>query len=101
MREFGRSLRLFDTGTVRQPPKVADPVYSSPEHIAWRDEVYRQAGRRCQWPGCGVRQPRMFADHIVEIRDGGAALDPANGQCLCGRHHGLKTARERAKRYHG
>lgn len=40
----------------------------------------------------------MFADHIVERKDGGAEFDPANGQCLCGSCHSRKTAAERAKR---
>jgi 5-methylcytosine-specific restriction protein A len=39
----------------------------------------------------------MFADHIVEIKDGGALLDLRNGQCLCGSHHEIKTAQ--AKRF--
>jgi len=40
----------------------------------------------------------MFADHIMERKDGGLALGPANGQCLCGQHHSLKTAYGNAKR---
>jgi 5-methylcytosine-specific restriction enzyme A len=40
----------------------------------------------------------MFADHICEVADEGDRFDPANGQCLCGRHHALKTARARAAR---
>jgi hypothetical protein len=40
----------------------------------------------------------MFADHIKERQDGGDPFDPANGQCLCGAHHTLKTGRERARR---
>jgi uncharacterized protein YfaQ (DUF2300 family) len=47
---------------------------------------------------CGRKEPRMFADHVVEIRDGGAPFDTANGQCLCGSHHTLKTNAERDKR---
>ncbi|OYW50928.1 MAG: hypothetical protein B7Z34_03715 [Novosphingobium sp. 12-62-10] len=41
---------------------------------------------------------RMFADHKVEIKDGGAPFDLDNGQCLCGQHHSLKTAQARAAR---
>jgi hypothetical protein len=44
----------------------------------------------------------MFADHIVELNDGGAPFDVANGQCLCGAHHTAKTADARgARRYSG
>ena len=42
---------------------------------------------------------RMFADHKKERQDApDAELDPANGWCLCGAHHSLKTAQEREKR---
>lgn len=40
----------------------------------------------------------MFADHVVEVKDGGAKLDPANGQCLCGSCHTRKTAAARKRR---
>jgi 5-methylcytosine-specific restriction protein A len=39
----------------------------------------------------------MFADHIVELKDGGLLLDLRNGQCLCGAHHEIKTVQ--AKRF--
>jgi 5-methylcytosine-specific restriction enzyme A len=49
---------------------------------------------------CTKAQPqhRMFADHIVEIKDDGAQFDVANGQCLCGPHHLMKTAQTRRDR---
>lgn len=90
--------------TVKPPPKRADAELLTDEHKAWRETVLRNAGDRCQWVENGRRctkaapKHRMFADHIRERRDGGAALDPINGQCLCGAHHTLKTGRERAKR---
>lgn len=40
----------------------------------------------------------MFADHIRELKDDGAPLDVANGQCLCGSHHTTKTNQARAAR---
>src|SRR6266516_4145005 len=88
----------LDLRTARLAPKEAAPHYFSPEHRAWREAVVKRAGGRCQWPGCGRAERRMFADHIKELRDGGASLDLANGQCLCGGHHTLKTARARAAR---
>ena len=81
------------------PTKVADPFYSSTAYRAWRKLVIERAGGACQSPGCGKREGRMFADHIVERRDGGSDLDPANGQALCAHHHQLKTCAERARRY--
>lgn len=85
---------------VAPSPKVAEQVYLTPEHRAWSAFVIRRAGGRCQWLGCTKAAPRhrMVADHIVEIKDGGAALDSANGQCLCVAHNTLKAARARAGR---
>jgi hypothetical protein len=84
------------------PAKQADPIYSTPAYQAWRAKVIKRAGGRCQWQEadgpCGRQEPRMFADHVKELRDGGAPFDVENGQCLCGAHHSLKTAAERAKR---
>jgi len=95
---LGFRVSSLDLRTAQPPPKEADPHYLSPEHRAWREAVVKRAGGRCQWPGCGRAERRMFADHIKELRDGGAPLDLANGQCLCGGHHTLKTARARAAR---
>jgi 5-methylcytosine-specific restriction protein A len=76
--------------------RQVDPYYSSVEHRAWRTAVYRQAGWRCEAMDNGVRceasaarGDRMFADHTVERRDGGA--DQGEGKCLCGSHHSTKT----------
>ena len=94
-------LSVMDTTIARVPPKQADPHYSSPEHLRWRTEVIRRAGGMCQAPGCGRTGIRLFADHIVELQDGGAPFDVANGQALCGGHHTAKTARARAARAAG
>ena len=89
---------LANLRTAALPPKVADRFYSSPEWIALRDRVRREAGGRCQVQGCGRAERRMFVDHIVELKDGGAPLDRSNVWLICGAHHSRKTARERAKR---
>lgn len=97
-------LSSMDTRTVRPPPKKADAELQTVEHMNWRAAVLRKADRRCEVVENGVRCPkaepdhRMFADHIIERRDGGDPLDPMNGQCLCGSHHTLKTGRARAAR---
>jgi 5-methylcytosine-specific restriction endonuclease McrA len=70
--------------------------YDSLEHKAWRRVVRQRAGQRCQ--GCGRTGCRLFADHIVELRDGGDPLDLRNGQALCGSCHAIKTAAARASR---
>jgi len=93
-----------DGRTIRVELKQADPIYRSDEHKRWREQVLLNAGFRCQWVEDGRRcakappDHRLFADHIKELRDGGAAFDPTNGQCLCGAHHTRKTAQARAER---
>lgn len=90
--------------TVKPPPKQADAELLTQEHRAWRAQVLRNAGYRCQWVKNGRRcskaapDHRMFADHIKERTDGGDPLDPVNGQCLCGSHHTRKTMAARAAR---
>lgn len=104
LQTIGSRIEAIDTRRVRPPPKLADPHYLTPEHRAWSEQVIRRAGGRCEVVVNGLRcrkarpRHRMFADHIVERRDGGAPFDPANGQCLCGAHHSAKTAAARAAR---
>lgn len=98
LRNLPSRLRTADLSCARVPAKTADPLYATPEYKLWREAVIARADGRCQARGCGRRERRMFADHVVEVKDGGARFDPANGQCLCGSHHTAKTAAERAKR---
>ena len=90
-------LAVADLRRAKPAPKTADPIYHTAAHREWREAVIARAGGRCQWPGCGRAERRMYADHIVELRDGGD-WSLVNGQCLCGRHHSLKTAARRAAR---
>lgn len=98
------AIRTIDTRTVKVAPKRADPELLTGAHRAWRKTVLQRAGFRCEYVEAGARcrkaapLHRMFADHIIERRDGGDPLDPDNGQCLCGSHHTLKTAAQRARR---
>ena len=98
MKMLSPMLRCANLSAARVPEKTADAVYSDPRYGAWREAVIGRAGGVCQHQGCARQERRMFADHIVEIRDGGAVFDPANGQCLCGKHHTLKTIAERRRR---
>jgi hypothetical protein len=97
-------LGALDYRVVKPAAKVADPHYGTPEHAAWREAVLAKAGRRCEWIEAGTRCSRcaplwrLTADHVVELQDGGSALDPENGQALCDEHHGLKTHRARQAR---
>jgi 5-methylcytosine-specific restriction enzyme A len=94
-----------DGRTIRPEPKRADPFYHSAGREVFRNAVLERAGFRCEWieadgQRCARSAPqnRLFADHIKERQDGGDPTDPKNGMCLCGSHHTLKTARERARR---
>lgn len=95
---------ITDMRRVKAPAKKAASIYQTPEFKAWRAIVVERAGGRCEAVDNGKRcrkavpYHRMFADHRIEISDGGAPFDPANGQCLCGAHHTAKTAAHRAAR---
>lgn len=80
------------------PPKRVASIYQTPEYAAWRKLVIERAGGRCQGHGCGRTGTRLFADHRVELKDGGAPYDVANGQALCGSCHTRKTAAAKAAR---
>jgi 5-methylcytosine-specific restriction endonuclease McrA len=60
----------------------------------------QQSGKKpaMQHSSCGRNESRMFVDHIVERKDGGADYDLRNLQTLCGSHHTEKTLEERRKR---
>jgi 5-methylcytosine-specific restriction enzyme A len=92
------ALAVMDTSIAKVPPKQVDRHYHTPEHRVWSAAVIKRAGGVCQGPGCGRSEVRLFADHIVELQDGGAPFDPANGQALCGSCHSRKTAQERRRR---
>jgi len=96
-------VRTLDIRTARPAVKKADPELLTPEHRTWRAAVLARAGYRCEWTEDGKRcltaaPLRLIADHIKERKDGGSALDPANGQCLCVKHNTLKGIRARAAR---
>jgi len=95
------TIRTMDQRTAQEPAKVADSHYATPEHRAWRAKVIARAGGRCQDPRCaapGRSGARLFADHVVELRDGGAPFDVANGLARCGACHTRKTNEARAER---
>ena len=98
LRALQPRVALADLRTAALPPKVADRFYSSLAWIALRDRVRREAGGRCQVPGCGRIERGMIVDHIVELKDGGVPLDRSNTRLMCRSHHNQKTDTERAKR---
>jgi 5-methylcytosine-specific restriction endonuclease McrA len=99
-------LPTADTSIAKAPPKTADAFYLSAE---WRVLVGRllvvrfgdKAQARCQDPKCQYPSRtgiRLFGDHVVELQDGGAPLDPANVLFRCGSCHTRKTIEVRAQR---
>lgn len=95
-------LAIQDTRSIRAPPTTTNPFYRSPEWTTLMSRLIRQRGRACE--ECGRTQEedgrpvRIYGDHIRELRDGGAPLDPANIRLLDANCHNKKTAAERAKR---
>jgi 5-methylcytosine-specific restriction enzyme A len=83
-------------------PKTTAPIYGSPEWRALIAGIIKQRGRRCEDPRCQTpnraQGQRVYGDHIIELQDDGAPLDPANVMLRCAPCHGRKTAVERAKR---
>jgi len=102
LRNVPPRVATLDTRLAPIAPKVVDPHYLTPEHRAWRAEVIRRSGGQCQASDCKAphrgQRGRLFADHVQELRDGGAALDPANGAALCGACHTRKTIAARTRR---
>jgi len=91
----------LDTLSARSPLKTAEPIYTTREYAEWRRIVISRAHGRCQDPSC--KHPnrygiRLFADHVIELKDGGAPFDPSNGLARCGSCHTIKTVAERSKR---
>lgn len=105
VRQLQPTIRSVDLRVASPSEKVRDKELGSQAYFRWRDEVKRRAGYRCEWVENGRRcersrahGDRMIADHIVERKDGGALLDPKNGQCLCTQHNTLKGIRARTAR---
>lgn len=104
LKTIGPRLATFDPRKVKPLRTEADPTpYLTAEWRALMRHLIKERGRRCQ--DCyrthndATGQPiRIYGDHIRELRDGGAFLDPANVRLRCGSCHTKKTLSERAKR---
>jgi 5-methylcytosine-specific restriction protein A len=83
-------------------PKVAAPAYQSREWKALIAAIIRDRGRRCEDPACQSPNHgaggKVYGDHIIELQDAGALLDPSNVMLRCAPCHGRKTVAERNKR---
>jgi 5-methylcytosine-specific restriction enzyme A len=78
--------------------------YLSTEWRTLTNQIKRDRGAVCEDLTHSPRHPRsgvrLIADHRVELKDGGAPLDPRNIMLRCGACHTRKTMVERARRYH-
>jgi hypothetical protein len=104
LRTLGPLVRTHNTNTTQLPSKQIDPIYNTPQFKEWRAKVIARAGARCEVMVNGHRctkahpEHRMYADHIIELKDGGSAFDLGNGQCVCASHHSIKTNKVRTRR---
>jgi 5-methylcytosine-specific restriction protein A len=81
---------------IAYPDKVADPFYRTQDWTRLARDIKRQRGSCCE--ACGMPHANLIADHVIELKDGGAPLDPLNIQIMCHACHNAKTARERSAR---
>ena len=95
MKTFDHRLKLHVTRKITFPVKQVEDFYTSPAWRAVRAEVLKRDSYLC---ACGRGETRMFVDHIIERKDGGADLDMANLVTCCGSCHTTKTLAERRKR---
>jgi 5-methylcytosine-specific restriction protein A len=96
LRTLGPRLKPIDTRTVRPPPKVVESFYSSQEWKTTAAAIKKRDGYKCV--KCGNGRDRLYVDHIIERKDGGADYDHGNLRSLCPSCHGVKTTAERVKR---
>ncbi len=91
----GTTTRKLDSISPTQKPL---DFYLSP---AWRKlvaAIKKERGDKCE--ACGAEQGQINGDHITEMQDGGAPLDPGNVQLLCQTCHSIKTRDEgQARQY--
>ena len=104
LRSLAPMLRAVDTSTTKLAPRFRDPAYTTPAYKQWCIKVKQRAGYHCEAMVNGHRcdraypEHRMYADHIVELKDGGSLTALSNGQCLCSQHHEIKTVAARIDR---
>ena len=80
---------------LRPPPKATDPFYRSKEWTDLIASIKAERGNACR--RCGSTN-RVIGDHIKELKDGGAPLDPNNIELLCIGCHNRKTHKARSDR---
>lgn len=102
MKMLAPMIGTLDTRAATPGPKITNPFYLSPAWSRLMAEIKAERGARCEDPEHDPQKPRIgvriFGDHVIEMKDGGASLDKANVLLRCGACHTRKTIAERAKR---
>jgi 5-methylcytosine-specific restriction protein A len=105
LRTLGQKLRPSRAMKLRLAPKRVEGFYVSPEWRALMGSIKAERGNRCEDPLHQPEHPRsgvrIYGDHIVERKDGGAPLDSRNVLLRCPPCHQRKTTVARTERYHG
>lgn len=96
LKTLGPRLKPIDTRTVRPPAKVVESFYSTQEWKNTARQIRERDGYKCV--KCGNSRDRLYVDHKIERKDGGADYDHNNLWTLCAICHGAKTTAERVKR---
>lgn len=90
LRLVAQRIPTLRTARAMPPPKTSDEFYQQPEWRSFSDRVKRERGNKCE--DCGYSGLRLVADHIIEVKDGGALLDRRNVKIRCSPCHNRKTA---------
>jgi 5-methylcytosine-specific restriction protein A len=96
LRTLGSKLQPSQQFKVKQPPKLTKAFYLGSVWRTFINDLIARRGRRCEV--CGRTHCRIFGDHTVELKDGGAPLEAANVKLLCGSCHTSKTIAARQAR---
>ena len=96
IRTLAPLVQPLDLDTAKPPSRLTEKLYSSTAWLGLMARLRKQRGSQCE--RCGATKVRTIGDHIIELSDGGPALDPTNVQLLCWPCHTSKTNAERAKR---
>lgn len=102
---LGSRIGKLDQRVALPAPKETLPFYQSPEWRSLMASILKERGRQCQHCGRTHNRDgtpiRIFGDHRTELSDGGAPLDRANIDLLCGACHTVKTNKARRARQSG
>jgi 5-methylcytosine-specific restriction protein A len=90
---------LVANGYCTKHKAKADARYIRQGAKVYRSRMWQSLRKRVlkEQPWCAVldcMNLSLHVDHVVPLRDGGAAYDRANLQGLCAKHHGSKTRAE-------